>query len=117
MGAWSALKYGTSDHELFCNRFAGAKTNRCQCAPTIAVFRLPKSSGCAVSQQPVESGTVNFFELSFAQLLRPFGGMHNGIAKEAVPKIKAIFAKSWLDQARPGWWIQDAQGNWENGVN
>jgi uncharacterized protein YdbL (DUF1318 family) len=35
----------------------------------------------------------------------------NGIAKEAVPKIKAIFAKSWMDQARPGWWIQDG-GNW-----
>ena len=36
----------------------------------------------------------------------------NNIAKESVPKIKAIFAKSWVEQARPGWWIQDAQGNW-----
>jgi uncharacterized protein YdbL (DUF1318 family) len=36
----------------------------------------------------------------------------NGIAADAVPKIKAIFAKSWMDQARPGWWIQDAQGSW-----
>ena len=36
----------------------------------------------------------------------------NNIAKETVPKIKAIFAKSWVEQARPGWWIQDAQGNW-----
>ncbi|MGH7855012.1 MAG: YdbL family protein [Candidatus Binatia bacterium] len=35
----------------------------------------------------------------------------NNIAKESVPKIKSIFAKSWIDQARPGWWIQD-QGNW-----
>ena len=35
----------------------------------------------------------------------------NGIAKEAVPKIKTIFAKSWMDQARPGWWIQDG-GSW-----
>jgi uncharacterized protein YdbL (DUF1318 family) len=36
----------------------------------------------------------------------------NNIAREAVPKIKAIFAKSWIEQAQPGWWIQDAQGNW-----
>lgn len=36
----------------------------------------------------------------------------NNIAQESVPKIKAIFAKSWVEQARPGWWIQDAQGNW-----
>jgi uncharacterized protein YdbL (DUF1318 family) len=36
----------------------------------------------------------------------------NNIAREAVPKIKAIFARSWVEQARPGWWIQDAQGNW-----
>jgi uncharacterized protein YdbL (DUF1318 family) len=36
----------------------------------------------------------------------------NNIAREAVPKIKAIFAKSWAEQARPGWLIQDAQGNW-----
>jgi len=37
----------------------------------------------------------------------------NGIQKESIPKIKSIFAKSWLDQARPGWWIQDGQGNWK----
>jgi uncharacterized protein YdbL (DUF1318 family) len=36
----------------------------------------------------------------------------NGMARETVPKIKAIFAKSWTEQARPGWYIQDAQGNW-----
>jgi uncharacterized protein YdbL (DUF1318 family) len=36
----------------------------------------------------------------------------NNIARETVPKIKAIFAKSWVEQARPGWQIQDAQGNW-----
>ena len=35
----------------------------------------------------------------------------NNIAKESIPKIKSIFAKSWIDQARSGWWIQD-QGNW-----
>lgn len=36
----------------------------------------------------------------------------NNIAKESIPKIKSIFAKSWTEQARAGWWIQDAQGNW-----
>lgn len=37
----------------------------------------------------------------------------NNIARESVPKIKTIFARSWIEQARPGWWIQDAQGNWK----
>jgi uncharacterized protein YdbL (DUF1318 family) len=37
----------------------------------------------------------------------------NNISKDSVARIKTIFAKSWLDQARPGWWIQDAQGNWK----
>jgi uncharacterized protein len=36
----------------------------------------------------------------------------NNISRESVPKIKRIFAKSWIDQARSGWWVQDAQGNW-----
>ncbi|HMA80240.1 MAG TPA: YdbL family protein [Candidatus Binatia bacterium] len=37
----------------------------------------------------------------------------NNISKDSIPKIKAIFAKSWIDQARPGWWIQDSQGGWK----
>jgi uncharacterized protein len=37
----------------------------------------------------------------------------NNFSKESVPKIKSIFAKSWAEQAQPGWWIQDAQGNWQ----
>ena len=37
----------------------------------------------------------------------------NNIPAEAVPKIKGIFAKSWIDQAQPGWWIQDSQGSWK----
>ena len=37
----------------------------------------------------------------------------NNIPPDAVPKIKGIFAKSWIDQAQSGWWIQDAQGNWK----
>jgi uncharacterized protein YdbL (DUF1318 family) len=36
----------------------------------------------------------------------------NNIAGESVPRIKTIFAKSWIEQAQPGWWIQDEQGNW-----
>jgi uncharacterized protein YdbL (DUF1318 family) len=37
----------------------------------------------------------------------------NNISKDSIPKIKAIFAKSWIEQARPSWWIQDSQGNWK----
>jgi uncharacterized protein YdbL (DUF1318 family) len=37
----------------------------------------------------------------------------NNIPRESVPKIKAIFAKSWIEQARTGWWIEDEQGNWK----
>jgi len=37
----------------------------------------------------------------------------NNISKENIPKIKSIFAKSWIDQAQSGWWIQDGQGNWK----
>ena len=37
----------------------------------------------------------------------------NDIPPNAVPKIKGIFAKSWIDQAQSGWWIQDSQGNWK----
>lgn len=37
----------------------------------------------------------------------------NGIPKENIPRIKAIFAKSWIEQAQSGWWIQDSQGNWK----
>ena len=34
----------------------------------------------------------------------------NNIDQGSVSKIKSIFARSWMDQARPGWWIQDGQG-------
>jgi len=36
----------------------------------------------------------------------------NNISKESIPRIKAIFARSWLEQAQSGWWVQDAQGTW-----
>ena len=34
----------------------------------------------------------------------------NNISRESIPKIKTIFARSWIDQAQSGWWVQDAQG-------
>ena len=37
----------------------------------------------------------------------------NNIPKENIPKIKSIFAKTWIEQAQPSWWIQDSQGNWK----
>ena len=37
----------------------------------------------------------------------------NNIPPDAVPKIKEIFARSWIDQAQSGWWVQDSQGNWK----
>lgn len=36
----------------------------------------------------------------------------NDFPRERVADIKRIFAKSWTDQARSGWWIEDMQGNW-----
>jgi uncharacterized protein YdbL (DUF1318 family) len=36
----------------------------------------------------------------------------NNFPRDKIPEIKKIFAKSWIDQARPGWYIQDSQGNW-----
>ena len=37
----------------------------------------------------------------------------NNFPLESVAKIRSIFARSWVEQAQPGWWIQDAQGNWQ----
>ena len=37
----------------------------------------------------------------------------NNFPPESVAKIKSIFARSWVEQAQSGWWIQDAQGNWQ----
>ncbi len=36
----------------------------------------------------------------------------NNISRDSIPRIKAIFATSWIDQAQSGWWIQDSQGVW-----
>jgi uncharacterized protein YdbL (DUF1318 family) len=37
----------------------------------------------------------------------------NNFPAATVGRIKEIFAKSWIDQAKSGWWIQDSQGNWK----
>ncbi|MGH7774483.1 MAG: YdbL family protein [Candidatus Binatia bacterium] len=37
----------------------------------------------------------------------------NNFPRDKIADIKRIFAKSWSDQARAGWWIQDSQGNWK----
>ena len=37
----------------------------------------------------------------------------NNFPLESVAKIRSIFAKSWVEQAQPGWWIQDEQGKWK----
>lgn len=36
----------------------------------------------------------------------------NNFPQDRIDDIQRIFAKSWIEQARPGWWIQDAQGSW-----
>ncbi|MBI4524776.1 MAG: YdbL family protein [Deltaproteobacteria bacterium] len=36
----------------------------------------------------------------------------NNFPVERVADIKKIFAKSWIEQARSGWMIQDPQGSW-----
>jgi len=37
----------------------------------------------------------------------------NNFPLESVAKIRSIFARSWVEQAQSGWWIQDEQGNWK----
>ena len=31
---------------------------------------------------------------------------------DRVSDIKKIFAKSWINQAKKGWWVQDSKGKW-----
>lgn len=30
-----------------------------------------------------------------------------------IPRIQKIFAESWIKNARPGWWIQEENGQWK----
>jgi uncharacterized protein YdbL (DUF1318 family) len=36
----------------------------------------------------------------------------NKFPPEKVKEIGEIFAKSWINQAKKGWWIQDSSGKW-----
>jgi len=60
----------------------------------------------AEAQQSVEAENRDR-EALYAEIAKA-----NGIPKENIPRIKAIFAKSWIEQAQSGWWIQDGSGNW-----
>jgi uncharacterized protein YdbL (DUF1318 family) len=35
------------------------------------------------------------------------------IDQSQIPRIQKIFAQNWIRKARPGWWIQKEDGNWE----
>ena len=35
-----------------------------------------------------------------------------GVEGKDLPKVQRSFAEQWQEFARPGWWIQDAAGNW-----
>lgn len=34
------------------------------------------------------------------------------IDSSQIPRIQRIFAESWIKNARPGWWIQEEDGDW-----
>jgi len=34
------------------------------------------------------------------------------IEESQIPRIQKIFAKSWIENSRPGWWIQNDGGEW-----
>jgi len=35
------------------------------------------------------------------------------IDQSQIPRIQKIFAKRWIENSRPGWWIQKENGEWE----
>ncbi len=37
----------------------------------------------------------------------------NKLGGDSLPKIQKIFANSWREKSRPGWWVQNDQGVWE----
>ena len=37
----------------------------------------------------------------------------NNFQPEKIPDIKKIFAGSWIKNAKQGWWVQDAGGDWK----
>ncbi len=36
----------------------------------------------------------------------------NRLGADAVPKVAAVFARTFREKAKNGWWVQDAGGNW-----
>ncbi len=36
----------------------------------------------------------------------------NNFSADKVPEIRKIFAKSWINNARDGWWVQNPKGVW-----
>ncbi|MEK7737729.1 MAG: YdbL family protein [Pseudomonadota bacterium] len=45
------------------------------------------------------------------------GALYREIARangkpEWEQEIRATFGQRWIDKAKPGWWVQDARGNW-----
>jgi uncharacterized protein YdbL (DUF1318 family) len=36
----------------------------------------------------------------------------NKFGDERIPDIQKIFAETWVQKAEPGWWIQNANGQW-----
>ena len=34
------------------------------------------------------------------------------IEESQIPRIQKIFAKSWIENSHPGWWIQEDNGEW-----
>jgi uncharacterized protein YdbL (DUF1318 family) len=36
----------------------------------------------------------------------------NNFSPDRIPDIKELFAKSWINKARKGWWVQGPDGKW-----
>lgn len=46
-------------------------------------------------------------EILYAEVARALN-----IEESQIPRIQKIFAKSWIENSRPGWWIQKDDGEW-----
>ena len=36
----------------------------------------------------------------------------NNFSSDKIPDVKKIFARSWINQAKSGWWVQNEEGQW-----
>jgi uncharacterized protein YdbL (DUF1318 family) len=57
----------------------------------------------------------------FDQLVKAENADRNALYREIAkanghpewePEVRAVFAKQWIQQARSGWWVQNASGKW-----